>query len=308
MLSLVRDAFAYLTVDDYGCSVNCQRGLESLKDFPKPVRRRHPIATVSATHDGIPQQQSSALFMKLPFEIRRMILLEAFGRRTLHMDLDCYRSGPLYYGAYSDHYMSKINVAHTLPIVGDCRDQEHLRSFQHTGDSDRRYLWLWWSSVCHRNLPGNLRGSMGARDGQLKAPWDDDCRNGMARYCRYWGTPGRCCRVGALGFLRSCRQAQVKLCSSSVFSMLIIRWADTLKGSKSCTGQTQFILPTQRYSLDSKGSWFQSDWRTLYPSNWSGDTMSFALAYGGHPDRRNCRYTCTYSLITSLVCGRSSSR
>ena len=216
MVSLVRAAFAYLAVDDYGCSFNCQRGLESLQDFPKPVRRRQPILTTPETHGDIRHQESSALFTNLPSEIRRMILMEAFGQRTLHMDLSCYKNWPLYYSTYFDDHI-EAKAMHNLPVVGGCGDQEHLGSFQHKGDNKRRYHWLWWSSVCHRNLPGNLRGSMGARDGQLKAPWDDDCRNGMARYCRYWGTPGRCCRVGALGFLRSCRQAQVKPYCSSVF-------------------------------------------------------------------------------------------
>lgn len=153
---------------------------------------------------------SCLFFSKLPFEIRRLILIHAFGERTLHMDLQYYT-----YYAYATCSLSSDTLQcgqqqHTLPVVGGCGPFEHQGRTPPLTDYLKNQ-WRWWNCDCHRHPPGKQHGSMGARDGQLKAPWDDGCLVGSARHCTEWDRAGRSCGIGVMGFLRSSREAFVFL-------------------------------------------------------------------------------------------------
>lgn len=133
-----------------------------------------------------PLPSLSPFFQKLPSEIRRAIYLAAFGNRTFHMDLQYKHpdvSGPWH---------------------------ARLSGKDDAFDVSIPKAWLWWGSVCHRNLiiPDDL--------------FFDNCRIG-AGWCNYrrlddgnWGHvdktgPRDDCYVGVMGWMMSCRQACVYL-------------------------------------------------------------------------------------------------
>ncbi|RFU76615.1 hypothetical protein TARUN_5641 [Trichoderma arundinaceum] len=167
---------------------------------PTPSRESlRPSTDVAATAE-------SSFFTKLPLEIRRKILIEAFGGQTVHMDL-IYDHPPL----PREEQQSKDSQ------TGRCRSHGNLNINLNAGTCDIRNLrlddsrpkeWAWRSSVCHRNLP------VPCRPGQEVQPGEDYCRFGQSpwhRTCSIW--PGEFptkCLVGAMGWLCSCRQAYVE--------------------------------------------------------------------------------------------------
>ncbi|PTB66884.1 hypothetical protein BBK36DRAFT_1198760 [Trichoderma citrinoviride] len=164
---------------------------------PTPSHESLVAATNAATAD-------SPFFTRLPLEIRRKILVEAFGAQTVHMDL-------IY-----DH---PAQQQQQQPLQGVLRPRAHgnLSVRLSTGVCDARNLrlddsrpkeWAWRSSVCHRNPPGRCR------PGEEVQPAEDYCRFGQSPWhytCRHW--PGEFptkCLVGAMGWLCSCRQAYIE--------------------------------------------------------------------------------------------------
>jgi hypothetical protein len=122
-------------------------------------------------------------FFRLPPELRRMVLIAAFGARTLHVELD-FDFPPL-----------RRPGAHCELWAAASGPRAFLRR-----DVRGPVAWRWRSAVCHREAPGR--------------PWSgrhlstDGCLGGRAECCECWAgeAPGRCF-VGVLGWLRSCRQA-----------------------------------------------------------------------------------------------------
>ncbi|KAK1249333.1 hypothetical protein MKX07_002849 [Trichoderma sp. CBMAI-0711] len=167
---------------------------------PSPSRESLVSATVAAT-------ANSAFFTRLPLEIRRKILVEAFGAQTVHMDL-IYdhpvlqqpllllqdRSSCAFGGRYTRRAHGNLNVRLS---TGEC-DARNLRL-----DDSRPKEWAWRSSVCHRCRPG-----------EEVQPAEDYCRFGQSPWhlmCWHW--PGEWptkCLIGAMGWLCSCRQAYME--------------------------------------------------------------------------------------------------
>lgn len=145
---------------------------------------------------------NSSFFTKLPMEIRRKILMEAFGGQTVHMDL-IYDHPLLPPEKQADdsnrerepraHGNMNVNVHPLTCSVNNLRL-----------DDSQPKEWAWRSSVCHRNPPGYPLGE-GVQAGE------DYCRYGQTQWqirCSAW--PGNFptkCLIGAMGWLRSCRQA-----------------------------------------------------------------------------------------------------
>jgi hypothetical protein len=123
-------------------------------------------------------QQQSPFFTKLPTELRDRIYVQAFGNRTIHIDLS------------HDH----------ADFAGD----------RHAGLSGKFYKdqstprqWRWWSCTCHR-----LQHVKDGKQYRLDF-WLDRCRQAEQTYCRFEDLqldPSECL-VGAMGWLLSCRQA-----------------------------------------------------------------------------------------------------
>ncbi|KFY81649.1 hypothetical protein V500_11226 [Pseudogymnoascus sp. VKM F-4518 (FW-2643)] len=136
---------------------------------------------------------------RLPYEIRRSILIEAFGGRTLHMDLEF--SHPL------------VRKSGPQTKIRHCDLNVNL-----TQDTNIRKGWQWFSSVCHRPVewPEGIR--LGGRPPMKECeqtpktrPHEDICWRGTLN-------PGECgplrgedrsskCFIGIMGWLLVCRQA-----------------------------------------------------------------------------------------------------
>lgn len=154
---------------------------------PLPSPRPRPI-TPSDSLPCHPQTQSS-LFSRLPLEIRREILLHTFGNRTMHVQLTLDRPMP-FQGA-------------ELASGGH---------FGHGGFTQARNVqaprqWFWRSCVCHRNAPWSPPQDHHTWNSAWYKPDIDTCMQGQANCGKWLGKPPCSCRVGALGWLLSCRQA-----------------------------------------------------------------------------------------------------
>lgn len=155
---------------------------------------RRPITPSNVT----PQLSACAFFTKLPEDIRREILIAAFGDRTIHMNLEFthpYPVLPPLDDAGGNNTHRHTHHARIAPLRN-----EHLL---HKSDM----VWRWDGSVCHRQ----------ARDyapvGQdacflFHAVWLDGCMAGRNTYCESYGVSlPRDCQIGILGFVLSCKQA-----------------------------------------------------------------------------------------------------
>ena len=176
--------------------------MESMPTLPAERRRQlTPSSSREALRTSRPVQamQMGALF-RLPPELRRKILVEAFGGSVVHVDLvHGHPMIPLDLTAQS----KRSEVVHGRVNV----DWSHgMRKPRLRLDYWAPKRWIWRSSVCHRGLPTSPNLS------QAICPAQDQCRNGVT----YWDTcsswpgkwPGKCC-IGVLGWLLSCRQAYV---------------------------------------------------------------------------------------------------
>lgn len=172
-----------------------------------PSQRRARLTPTPSCEDLVSASNAatanSSFFTRLPFEIRRKILIEAFGSQTVHMDL-VYdhplvppEEQPLRHR--DDIWRSQPHGNMNLRFRGGSCDSQNLRL-----DDSRPKEWAWRSSVCHRNSPG-------CPPTARVQPAEDYCRFGQTewqRTCLTW--PGEFptkCLIGAMGWLRSCRQA-----------------------------------------------------------------------------------------------------
>ncbi|OAA74888.1 hypothetical protein LEL_06876 [Akanthomyces lecanii RCEF 1005] len=143
-------------------------------------------ATVAAPVPSATSQ--SALFERLPAEIRQRILIEAFGDQLVHMHLSLER--PLL-RKYRSHSKSS-NPGHA-GLPGRYKFDDAARPF-----------WRWRSSRCHAHCFHH-------QSWKCKAPQSSDqfldresCISGES--CGHLGAP-ETCFLGATGWLRTCRQA-----------------------------------------------------------------------------------------------------
>ena len=155
-----------------------------------PDARQYTLTPANSTESL--SQPCSPLFDKVPFEIRRQILVQAFGQDLLHMDLSL--SHPV------------AEAATENPVTG-LHSDSHANVFGQRLDHSRPERWQWWGSVCHRIPPADLRSSMD-RYKEIDEPGDDRCREGIALFCgaQSDNAPSEC-QIGAMGWLLACRQA-----------------------------------------------------------------------------------------------------
>lgn len=152
------------------------------------------------THDGSTIDIGSRLFQVLPREIRREILVFAFGNRTMHMDLSFVH--PERDWNPKDLPMTTHAGINAAVVKASSRAPPVVRR-----DTDAPKSWQWWGSVCHRKQPDHLRTNLGRLQGE-REPGSDFCRFGAPHHCKDW--PGEYplkCRIGAMGWLLTCRQA-----------------------------------------------------------------------------------------------------
>lgn len=159
-----------------------------------PIQRPSTLTPSPSTEALVSSTDSYGYFQHLPYEIRRQILTEALGGRTLHMDLT-YRNRPIRKkGKY---------------IIGKDGGYAYAKS----------KTWGWYSCECHQTdslwPDGIARRNFGEErwiTNQRKLPCAGGCKDG--RNHRKCGPevddkqPLKC-RVNAMGWLLACRQAYV---------------------------------------------------------------------------------------------------
>lgn len=145
------------------------------------------------------RQKRCFFFTKLPPELRRRVIMDAFGDRTVHMDLQ-YRLpyAPVPPGA-DETTRSHAGVWFNDPYEGAIMDQ--------TASED----WRWFGCVCHARPGHTMRFFDSPRPRGLPGPLNiDRCIQGEAlcpRYLRRETHDPEPCVIGAMGWLLSSRQA-----------------------------------------------------------------------------------------------------
>jgi hypothetical protein len=177
-----------------------------------PTCRPRRLSTCDETaNDPNVATSASPFFQLLPPEIRRDILISAFGDRTLHLDLRLVHPP-------KKAILRRFGIGSSSG-GSDKRDfnaHANVYFLLHQGrDESQPRRWEWWSCVCHRlrpseepeaSLPGNFELSS-------ENPANDRCRSGYYRDRRCNDWPGEVpakCQVGVMGWLLACRAAYVE--------------------------------------------------------------------------------------------------
>ncbi|KAK2865447.1 hypothetical protein FQN49_003569 [Arthroderma sp. PD_2] len=152
-----------------------------------PEVRGRPLTSTACSPSAT---ANSALFQLIPAEIRRIILFEAFGGRTLHYELrllpPAKKKPALRIGAYPTH-------ANLVPEY----DWSKLP-----------LQWKWLGCVCHNGYP---RPWLSLPGSDPKARMREKCCHGFNLYCDRW--PGEVpfkCLVGAMAWIVVCWQAYIE--------------------------------------------------------------------------------------------------
>ncbi|VUC26138.1 unnamed protein product [Clonostachys rosea] len=165
-------------------------------------KKRRPISRASSTastRNECADPKANLFFTKLPWEIRRMIQVIAFGERTVHMDLS-YRYPLILRDGHCKHTSAHARIHAENPAQGS------------RYDTSQEEEWRWFGCVCHRNSPKAIPLPFGR---WCHYPWEqysdadmDYCLMGCAN-CYAWPgkVPGKKCQIGILGWLLTCRKA-----------------------------------------------------------------------------------------------------
>lgn len=159
------------------------------KDAASSSSHQPPLPSLPAPSD-LPlappkvQPQAQSPFFRLPAELRYRILREAFGNRTVHVDL-----------AFRPPLFNHETSGGRGPLHGDYPPQAYF-----PGPRGGASAWRWYSCVCHLNAPPGVP--------EIEVPlFFDECLRGMGRTCHLWpGSLPDKCQVGITGLLLSCKQ------------------------------------------------------------------------------------------------------
>lgn len=167
---------------------------------PSPSRESLVLSAEAAT-------SNSAFFQKLPSEIRRKILKEAFGMFAMHMHLSLeYPRIPIKDRTPQD----SGRHARISYIPNTWEAQKPPKRF----GIPKQKTWQWFGCICHRSWPWHLSQWQPYWMGG-STPDFDRCIAGSTCDCKEWPgeAPGKCF-IGAMGWLLSCRQALVLIFQS----------------------------------------------------------------------------------------------
>ncbi|KFY47842.1 hypothetical protein V495_01787 [Pseudogymnoascus sp. VKM F-4514 (FW-929)] len=169
-----------------------------------PVKRPNILTPSPSRENLVSSMDNYGVFQRLPLEIRRAILIEAFGGRSLHMHLSY------------DYPLIRKSKPQTTTTT-HCGLGSNL-----TRNSKRRESWQWFGCVCHRpdywpekspySSPFPNMNKIGTVD--LKSRPDQDvCLSGVVNdgVNSECGPPGEedKCFIGVMGWLLACRQSYV---------------------------------------------------------------------------------------------------
>lgn len=150
------------------------------------------VTTATSSHNGI-------FFERLSPDLRRMILIEAFGDRAVHMDLRY------------DRPLRARSRRKTMPVHAGGVDILYNGN-PPSRDSKQPRAWRYYSCVCHRDPVGLVDHSRGAgiSEDLPSHPATDSCLCRRLQSCDR--PPGDTedisrCFLGVMGWLLSCREA-----------------------------------------------------------------------------------------------------
>lgn len=186
-----------------------------------PAERRPitPSATLtSSASDGL--VAALGTFARLPPELRRHVLVAAFGDRALHLDLRLAPRGQ----RPNNSAFSQAESEHGRGLAPLSRSRVVTNGTVSVPAKETIWEWRWYSCVCHRVIPSGspMEHRLLARGvSPYMWPHRDGCLKGEAMMCQLWpaasatGMEGqytaKCdAAVGALGWLRACRQAYIE--------------------------------------------------------------------------------------------------
>ncbi|KAI1416112.1 hypothetical protein F5Y13DRAFT_206133 [Hypoxylon sp. FL1857] len=162
-----------------------------------PDERPRPLTAVASSPAAT---ANSRFFQCLAPEIRHLILVEAFGERTLHLDLRL------------EHPLKKdSNIVNARPT----RHANAQLFHPSLRDNTQPQEWTWWSCVCHRRSPSSdFRPHPPGVGLHSEEPALDCCRDPSGlppSSCELYPgqLPGKCF-IGVIGWLLACRQAYIE--------------------------------------------------------------------------------------------------
>lgn len=160
---------------------------------PPPCRENSTASDVTTT---VPAPHNGIFFERLSPDLRRIILIEAFGDRTIHIDLRL------------DRPLRARPARKTMHAGGvDILDRGHSASRQ----MRKPRAWQWYSCVCHRDPVSFVERWHGAGEGEMAShPAMDTCLRRRPQSCdRPPGDTGDMsrCFLGVIGWLTTSRQA-----------------------------------------------------------------------------------------------------
>lgn len=164
--------------------------------LPPPPSRGGSNTTAQDAPTTNPSAHNGTFFERLSPDLRRMVLIEAFGDRAVHVNLQY------------DRPLRARPPRKTLHAGGvDVLDQGHSASRQ----MRKPRAWQWYSCVCHRDPVWFVERGRGAGKGEMTSlPAIDSCLRRRPQLCD--APPGdprdmSRCFLGVMGWLTTCRQA-----------------------------------------------------------------------------------------------------
>ncbi|KAI5456003.1 hypothetical protein BGZ63DRAFT_98514 [Mariannaea sp. PMI_226] len=238
---------------------------ETLAAEPRaaPAPRQH--VSLGDQQNGRDGHLHSAFFHKLPPELRRKVLVQAFGGIIVHMDLEF--DHPLASAQsksikevkkfYKRSYRYK--GTHGVPHANRYCHVERGRITRNLiRDNKKPKSWHWSGCRCHRETEGYARGGQDLKNSAF-LPWYDLCLAGYADMCEEVPglMPGKCF-LGALGWLLSCHMAYIE-------GIEVLYGTNTLHLSRPILlrQMTELFLPQRLHSIQSiELIWNVDQWKS----------------------------------------------
>jgi hypothetical protein len=145
---------------------------------------------------SVPIPQDGIFFERLSPDLRRLILIEAFGGRAVHMDL---------------RYERPLRARPPRKTLHAGGVDVLYEVFSPSRESGKPRAWQYYSCVCHRDPVGFVERSHAVGAGDMPShPATDSCLRRRPQSCdRPPGDTGDMsrCFLGVIGWLLTCRQA-----------------------------------------------------------------------------------------------------
>ena len=175
-----------------------------------PSTPRRPLTPTSEDASYDTALAKFGLFARLPYEVRRQILMEAFGNQTLHMDLAFRRpfSMPPAEKLLSNVQKGIPGQPHAQIYCSHTYFEDSKMFWKISVDKSEPEIWRWFGCICHRSLAPS-RQALGVMTPEAMDLSADGCLLGKTECTEWPGIWPERCFIGVMGWLLSCRHASV---------------------------------------------------------------------------------------------------